>query len=291
MGAKVFVKYRWSVAAVSLVEDDDHGSVLDEVDVSPRITWKESDEPALFRQFADLPEDPSVILAFARRYGLLLRRQLRFSNGKREPLAAWFPRVAWMRHMTTLYDLVLTRDTPLSRYVRHEGVGPSSVREPSLPGDHVPKRWRWRGRDWWTAERKEDDARTVAAYLDARINEELDRFGDRTQIGVTLEEGGGLLTLVDLSPRTLWECLVAQFWAAASNNLMHQRCGYCGRWITLTGPDRSDRTTCSPSCRTGLWRLRTKAKALYHNDSQPVAAIAKQLGRKESEIRDWIGGK
>src|SRR5262245_53114422 len=99
-GVTFRAKLMWPVGGVSLDLDEDVGPVL--VSQPPPFPLREvlADEPLLFRQFADLePDSPSGVLSFATLSGRLWR-SCRGLPPNQEPVAAWAPRVAWMRHLT-----------------------------------------------------------------------------------------------------------------------------------------------------------------------------------------------
>jgi hypothetical protein len=91
------------------------------------------------------------------------------------------------------------------------------------------------------------------------------------------------------TPLSLLGAIYLQFVLAINNVTSSRRCEACGRWFEVA-PDRSrsDRTTCSGTCRTRIYRDRQdRARRLFAKGKKPKQ-IAKELGSDENTIKKWI---
>lgn len=262
------------------------------------------EEPALFRNLAEVEPTADGVLAFANRYGRLGRPvEVAFPMAMRieraEPLAAWDRRVGDLREAVEVWEAARSGDQAmLSRLFAWDENGsvvnylwerpPGRIRLPNMPaiasrhqspellasfqpGDLTRPALVWLARslsDWMSSERL---ASPVLAWDPSR---------DR----VTFED----------RPWSLFGAAYLQLaWAVATwgttREKQYRRCAVCSRWFEIAPPaSRNTRQTCSDACRVRLYRdRRERARELYVEGKTP-AAIVKELGADLETVKGWV---
>jgi predicted nucleic acid-binding Zn ribbon protein len=90
-------------------------------------------------------------------------------------------------------------------------------------------------------------------------------------------------------PTSLLAAISLQLALAIQNATPFRRCEVCGRPFELApGKNRSDRQTCSQTCRNRLHLNRQARARELHAAGKTLKQIAKQLGSDESTIEGWL---
>jgi hypothetical protein len=87
---------------------------------------------------------------------------------------------------------------------------------------------------------------------------------------------------------SLWGAALIQFAQALAERPEWRRCAVCGRWMKLAGPLRSDRLTCSSTCRQTLYKRRQQRAYELHVQGKSTRQIAKELYAEMETIEGWI---
>jgi hypothetical protein len=281
--------------------------------VQPHTYYPLKDQPALHRRFAEVQPTLAGVTAFASEYGLLLRRLDMENFDVAEAVAVWLPRIAWMRHLTSIWDLIrpqgeLPTDVEklFRSLVRYRSDSVAEVREPDIGDGHlVPDHWlSWLGREWWSSE---NVVRALGAlvtsgvpgdpwlayrwpltvYLTERISHE---YGAMRQASLEYRPMEALHVRIGAQPENLWEAMVFQFAHAVSEERRYRRCAVCRSWLEFRGElGPEDRAACSPACRQRLYRQRIEqATTLHEQQGMGAEVIAERLGADINTVRGWL---
>jgi hypothetical protein len=93
-------------------------------------------------------------------------------------------------------------------------------------------------------------------------------------------------------PLSLLGAIYLQFMTAVYQQTPARSCEVCGKWFEIVpGITRSDRTTCSGTCRNRLYfARRERARQLFGKGKKPEQ-IALELGSEEAIIKNWVTKK
>jgi hypothetical protein len=282
------------------------------------------DSLALYRILSETEPTPEGILGFAIRYGQLgegvqktrlWTSATQFLDQRVEPLPYWQWRICWLREIVRIWDLVMQG----KRKALSEMLDWHELSHVVVLRHHSQEFTKFR--DEWLRACGPRRSPRLAEFPDA---ESFDQtiFGpllidfnphhpeDPVHLGmvwVLRSLAAGMENLVALRPRwvalpgravlqeiplSLLGAIYLQFAQAVNQDTPARRCEACGRWFEVA-PDRSrvDRTTCSGTCRTRLYRDRQeRARRLFAQGKKPKQ-IAKELGSDEVTIRKWITKK
>jgi hypothetical protein len=90
-------------------------------------------------------------------------------------------------------------------------------------------------------------------------------------------------------PRSLLGAVYLQLAAAVYGKRTPRRCQVCGRWFELApGLNRSDRLTCSNTCRTRAYRQRQDRARQLAAQGKTFKTIAKELGADTATVKKWV---
>jgi hypothetical protein len=221
-------------------------------------------EPALFRNFAALEPTPGSILKFANRYGSLGR----FADN-REPFQFWQDKIAFMRNCVDVWQAWGKWNT--MRELR-------SILS-SLPAGVAA------GTD-----DTEALAHNAAMYLYLQVLSTLGNW-----LGLPLQTPDGPLVSVSLKsrqvvtfrPPSLLDAMYLQIGLAIIERKGFEPCEVCGRYFER-GLSRSDKTTCSVTCRGKRYRQHQRRARDLHRKHWTPRQIAKKLGSEVSTIKKWL---
>jgi hypothetical protein len=269
------------------------------------------EETGLFRTFADTEPTPEGCLAFANRYGCLQVGMFGRDDGVSQPVLiervqAWRMRIVWLRHLLQLWERARAGDAQsLSRYVKWDG---NTLVFCNLP----PERPVIGYGDYFGCEDRRGNTVTfdpdvlypdlqdflepgslikpALFFCQTAITGELHDAIYAPVAGVALvwdrAKGG---PSVQIMPHNLWAAILLQFALAIDGNRDYQRCPGCGTWFELSpGTNRSDRLTCSDSCRVRLVRQRREQAGQLHAQGKSPRQIAKETGAKIENVKRWI---
>ena len=257
----------------------------------PVKDWEESphqdssEEPALFRIFANLPADADSLVEFVNRWGLLWHLAV---SGKTTPLyregdeyrpghsmaaeAAehWMAEINRMRRAVRLWDLINERHEPsIVSFLEHsrkiDGLGfPELYHHQETSG----------GRGT-SAEIQRELSRISVTQSAAPLNVgELLESGEiiqaaRAELASMVDDASERVFSLMLWPRDddAWETSIApdclldflwlQFAHAIAGDVRFQSCIECGAWfIVAPGRGREDKKFCSDACRMRAYRKR-----------------------------------
>jgi hypothetical protein len=281
------------------------------------------DTLSLYRIFAETKPTLDGILAFANRYGTLRQEvecyALREGDGTRpglqlvEPLSEWRWRILWLRDLVRLWDLVAAGNRKaLAKVLQCRK--PAGIISFAWSGELQQMVEEWANRN--SAPRYPEILYrdhtlldVVGAPTDWEILE-VPNMDDLVQVGMVCilrSLALGMQKNVALHPRwnssrqrvvlaetplTLMGAICLQFALAVNEDTPSRRCEACGRWFEVA-PDRSraDRTTCSGTCRTRLYRDRQEQARRLVTQGKKPKQIAKELGSDEATIRKWVTRK
>ncbi len=129
--------------------------------------------------------------------------------------------------------------------------------------------------------------RFVQRHLDARLS------GTFTTPRLVWPRGAAWPRLLN-APAGLLDALSLQFALSAADRDRGFHIGYCircGKRIEYApGVNRADKTTCSDSCRSLLYRRRKKQAASMQAEGKTVKEIAEALGSDTNTVKGWIKG-
>ena len=268
-------------------------------------------EPALYRNFADLPvDDPEMILAFANTHGSLgeLRpydahlpgdpgpRPVRLEFGQ-----TWVESVTLFRVAEEVRGMIRKSDrVGLGRYLRTE----------LTPSEEVPRqRWlfsTYHGRPDDRVQSPRDlvfdrligpaDVLQVAFdWLLMRVNAGLKAHAC-PQIGMDPVHGR---CLPEFSPRSLLGAMWIQLGNALVANKDFQPCRACGEWFDPSA-DEGGRTAravfCSDACKSRDYRRRRDRAVELHAKGMPPKEIVERLKTEMLEtelktVKKWVTKK
>ena len=268
----------------------------------------------LFDIFAKTSETKEGIKAFADEYGELGfeigKGAERFpddavsgSNFPGELLSSWRQAIASMRSATELWQAIAEArnygdESALSRYVKWDlARGRVSV------SNRDPTHWRggasersWLGRD--------DARRAFGAFRRGELIRPAQEFLREELLG---RLAGSLSVLVDwadwntansklvrsLRPNSLLALLWLQFADALTGAIEFRLCKRkgCGKLIQISrepGGSRTNRQTCSDSCKVRLYQERVRTVIKSFDQGKAPEEIAKSLKTELSTVRGWI---
>jgi hypothetical protein len=283
---------------------------------------------ALYRVLAETEPTEEGILGFGSRYGRLggsasLLGHVLGRTGRAdwevisfEPFPEWRSRILHLREVLHLWDLVRSGDRKgLAEVIRWER--PGDVRYRSVPGVYAPLGVAIPGIDEDGVEGQDIfrwyEHRLSLSYTSpVREAEELFRqipVGDleRPALLFILGYVNGFLT-ADVGLRLVWDsstnravlqeipksligAIFLQFSQAIHSDRECRRCQACGRWFELApGVNRSDRLTCSDSCRSRAYRDRQDRARQLAAAGKSFREIAKELGSTVAKVKKWVTG-
>jgi hypothetical protein len=256
------------------------------------------EEPALFLTLAETDPDPDALQRFASRYGLLgygVQKDCVDVFGKDasklpipmldvETLSSWQLAVRWLNHLVALW--------------RHVDAGDRQGLEKLL----TPEEWAAVGRSYMVQfdPRKEpipvtvpemmgfrkDDAIGVATAL---LHERLSTAMEPLVLPSLDWDEADRKSVFSFEARSLWGAILIQFAEAVGGGRSFQRCAACSRWFELApGINRSDRQTCTDSCRQKLSKTRKERALQLHDQGKKPQEIAKEIGSHTQTVKGWI---
>ena len=257
-----------------------------------------AEQPGLFRRFADLEESEEAVVAFASRFGSLVRPH----RSVRPPwnpttlidgtLVKWGREVQILRAVVTLQEAISSQDLDAIDALLHRNVGGVTLR--------VSDKWLLVPRIRLTAEDTTRDARlavarrvldhAVTSGLQARSTLKLPDQGPAFQLQMV---HGELQTV----PANLLGAMWLQFAVALDEGKQFRKCRArdCPTvWFEVsTGPlgVREDSDFCSARCRHTAYRDRKNLAKQMHRDGVSVKEIAKSLKTDVRRVRAWLGKK
>jgi hypothetical protein len=224
----------------------------------------------LFRTFADLSTDAAAMLDFANRYGPL--------GGRWDDLLSWKEAIVQMNFVVTVWEALATENwTRLRSFL-----------------SKIPAEMMFRPK---IDAKRASDGELVNACVYLLYHEVASRtfawiFGDLPHLPtmpVTLWHSQAKRLVLKLSPPSLLHAMYLQLANAIRGNKRYQQCEACGRWFELApGLNRSDRQTCSDSCRVKLYRIRQQRAKELHSKRWSLKRISKKLGSDISTIKKWL---
>jgi hypothetical protein len=251
-------------------EETDSGETrLARVEGAPFETYKPlKDCTGLFRTFANLSQDPAVMLAFANRYGALgygWDRMGLFREG-----------VVRMKRLVSVWDALTREDWETLRAVLSK----------------LPRALFQPGADAKSASHGElVNAGVHLLYHEVGGLTFGWTFGawSRQQDPPVLWHPGAAQLVLKLAPPSLMHAMYLQLAQAVLGNKTYHQCLACGVWFELApGQARADRQTCSGSCRVKLYRLRQVRARELHGEGWSLKRISKELGSDVSTIKKWL---
>ena len=271
----------------------------------------------LFRDFAGVEPTEDGVATFAEEFGLLGGECARLIHPTDEPpgpvyhgelLASWVGEVLRMRQLLALWGALneskIDDLAPHFRLQSSEG-GLTSIVYESHPGEKPDRRSRTTRlltkevavidddthRDLVSKFRNGSIAPVVRHYLRRALDAKLEKHSSAARIlwiGQSQTELG-----IHVVPGSLIGALWLQFATAVAGDKQYRSCVNCGRWFeiasgTTRGAARSDRSHCTPTCKSRALRDRRKKVIELHRREVPEAEISKQLNTKVRTIRRWI---
>jgi hypothetical protein len=264
---------------------------------------------SLYRELAAVALNEEGVLAFANRYGRLGEEEgdrvaLPREDPWAEPWDVWRKAVAWLREAVRVWDLAREGDRDgLAEAFVWDGGEVFYRLSPSFRADlglKVPRRMegaideayrnRMRAliRTHGMTFRPGDLVRPARLWLADHIDTHL--VG-----GVSPNfswDDRNCRFVIEDRPNNLLGAVYLQFALAVRSDSRSRQCRECGRWFDLLpGSTRSDRLTCSNSCRTKTYRTRQDRARQLHEQGKSFGEIAKELGSKVKTVKTWVTGK
>ncbi len=241
------------------------------------------EEPALFREFADLagPLTEETVLSLANRYGALGDDdELEPTTaGAGETLELWSVEYAAMQEMVELADaLVVDDEERLSAFAR----GLRSNRGARLRVDA-------RLGDDLVQLGDPEDTDTIRVRVHASIGSVVDwRLAIVVESRLELSQTGDTAQLVH-RPRHLLGVLWRQLAVPVAEGRTYRRCEGCGEWMdTSPAAGRVDRRYCSNACRMRAYRQRQDRARELAAQGATITAIAAELNSDEATVQAWM---
>jgi hypothetical protein len=282
---------------------------------------------ALHRELARTATTPEGILGFANRYGRLgagaeeqaditsmTLGQIPSKYFPVEPFHRWHYHIVWVSEAVRLWDLIQEEDREvLGKVIRWQGglvyYAPPPEVEKALGGrswDQVPEQERKSYKGYDLLGHAADSATLKARvepgdvvlpallFVHSLINADL-----FLQVGPQLFwDARRNRTVLQQYPRSLLGAIYLQFAQEIRSRRKSRVCPVCGRWFELAASrgtsrraPRSDRETCSTSCRSKAYRERQDKARQLHTQGKPFKEIAKELGSKVATVKGWITGQ
>ena len=254
-------------------------------------------QPGLFRRFADLEESEEAVVAFASRFGTLVRPDLPLRPPWNPKTVIYGTRVKWGREIQILRAVVALQEAIISQDL-----------------DAIDTLLRWGARSvtlrvsagWFltrihvTAEETTHDSRLAVAkrVLDHAVTSGVQKrstlkLPDHAPAFQLQMVHGALQTV----PANLLGAMWLQFAVAIEEGKRFKRCQArdCPVvWFEVsTGPlgVREDAEFCSARCRHTAYRDRKNLAKQMRHDGAPISQIAKSLKTDAKRVRAWIGKK
>ena len=278
-----------------------------------RVRWRETlpleEEPALFREFADLlpaldlvqAKAEEAILDFANRHGAIVPEdQWRPFIAVGENPSYGLNRADWSEKITpiatavALWDAVLAADIDaLKTWFLLDGdafLFNAEHRE-NWPLHALFSRFGWEAVDVKLESLRglpeSDRYLRVASGLARQIAH---RSLEDENVRPHLEEGPERdRLLMRLLPETLVGAMWIQFleWVQGARSFM--RCKQCARWFSISvDTKRADAAYCSAACRFRAYRWRQARAWELHSSGKVATEIARELGSDARTVRGWI---
>jgi hypothetical protein len=256
-----------------------------------------TDEPALFRKFADLAPTEASILVFANRYGGLgVRKLIRLANGypsHGESFDLWQQELRAFKAVLRVWDALTVQAYEDLADWMHLGTGPLDgleefdryircrpstdppearvempvVRVPIVPDTEGFLRFGWStgesgqlSGDPTTRDVPTDPVGLAVAYVSELVNV---RLRDHTSMRLLHRERepGGMPLGLYVVPVNLLGAMWLQCARAIEGDGRYQRCPQCQEWFKVPPKALRENTTyCSPRCRVAAFRARRRGK-------------------------------
>jgi hypothetical protein len=95
-----------------------------------------------------------------------------------------------------------------------------------------------------------------------------------------------------VQPHSLLGAIWLQFANAIQHHKFPRTCPECGRAFEVApGTNRSDRLTCSDSCRSKALRVRRERARQLFAGGKTIKAIAAELGSEAKTVKGWVAGQ
>jgi hypothetical protein len=227
-------------------------------------------ETGLFRTFAALEPTSEAILKFANRYGVL------GFPAAEESQRSWQEEIARMKHLVSLWDALDTGHWEAVQAERLREI--DRIRHGVNPG--LPP-----------LAQSRDVSPAAAELVRPALRELLGPIQDA--VAAIAWEGSWHIRAkrpaVKVSPRHLRDAMYLQLAQAMLGDKKYRPCKACGRWFELSpGRSRTDRVTCSDSCRVRMYRERQRLARDFHGKGLTLKEISKELDSDVSTIRKWV---
>jgi hypothetical protein len=268
-----------------------------------------TDEPGLFRKFAELdPDDSGQIARFASKYGLLgLYRPVRrpgspgadptIATG--EALSDWKHHVRRMREVVWVWDRFQSREVNvLCDCVEISNNPDRTVTTTVFPGrsrvyNPEDDRDRYATQYFETVDRDPPTPRAnrilgaVAGYLRHALTDGLGTMR------ASVDRGRDREFVLRHRPVNLCTALWLQLALTVAGSKRHRACKTCGRWFEISVEEdgrTARRQFCGDPCRTRQYRARKVEARKLAAEGKCVAAIARELGSDRATVEGWIEG-
>jgi hypothetical protein len=257
------------------------------------------DEPALFLTLAETKGDRDSVLTFVNKYGRLnlgpdpwieLARAQRVINTLEDYQSA----LGWLRQRVTIWRHAVAGEVePLREYISWQrgrlvlrGLLDRSS-QPVTEAGPPPGSEKWHQQlSQEISDRLVEDDVIGAAYSFVTREISLQLLGARPSLIYLPAERR---VSFSFGIYTLWGAMMLQFAEAIAGQHDYQRCAVCSRWFELApGVNRSDRTTCSDSCRQKRQKQRRLRALALHAEGKPPREIAREVGSDVQTVRGWI---
>ena len=273
-----------------------------------------SSERSLFITFANTPPTPEDCLKFANRFGPLgarVARRVDWNHEDRnlslpvhypganddvnrhllselmEPFDVWQDEIARMKHLVTLWLLADRHDKALADFVTWDGGRVYHQRLPKLTFGGQPEIGEgiWGPEDMASAPGKPslftqgDLVGPALLFVQRQINRSLGN-GVLSRLHWSAERHRPELTMV---PNHLIDAMYVQFAQAIAKDKVSQyrQCPVCLRSFEVArGAARSNRNSCSTTCRTYLYRRRMAKARELHGKGDGVSGNRQGVGRE-----------
>jgi hypothetical protein len=275
----------------------------------------------LFLTFSKTELNREGIKAFADKYGLLgfeaeggkaffdiLTTRGETDIGIGELLSAWVRRIRDMCIAVEIWSMVRDAqngsDEALKRYIRWHG--PDRVLY-ETPAEEQKGGARYaviaspEVRPEILKRFKPGDALGPAQhYLQSLINKALEGLvspkllWNSSRRGGAVTDGAGRTLDLFFVPRSLLGYLWLQLAEAVAEQKTFRRCKVCSTWILIAARaegSRTNRLTCSNTCRMRLYQERMREAARLFAKGRTVAEVARRLGADSSRVRKWVRTK
>jgi hypothetical protein len=220
-------------------------------------------DSALFRTFAALDGTPKAVLRFANKYGL-------FTRAARD-----MDLDSWRQHITEMHGQVALADA-----LDRADVDTIKAALAAFPCDATFKAAMAYGSD--------------SALVDLAVKLLGNVFQTSVSLQGSLFRGRVQVQLLDSATADLLGFMRFQIGYSLIQHRQFQHCVNCGEWFRVQrkqgeeGTHRTDKKTCSPSCRVMLAQQRRARAIQLKREGWTVKKIAKKLGSTIDKIQQWI---